>query len=445
MLSDIFQSCIIVFLRGILTFGIFFYGSHFFSISDVGLLAQIFAYIFILTAAFDSGYGFLLLRDLKKRQSKALSQITTNKLLLNAILLLIAFICTFIFAADNLYLYLMATLISVLISFQNFFGIYLRAERQFTIESSTLLIQCFSLIFLTAVLHNEISIVKLLFMIMFVRSLGILFLCFNIKSEIDLKLERNVYITKNSTLYGLIIIFSTIYFQVDTIIIGKMNSAESAGFYQNAIRLAVIGMMLMEVTNQVFQPVLVHKYINEQQSFMSYQRLVQGLYAALSMLICIFLLFFSKDIIRLLYGSNYIILDDYLHLVCLILLLRTFGLTASLPISLGEDLWPRIICVFLAALLVFSLNLIFIGLLKYDWGIAFYISILAHFILNTCYFVYAKVKSKIDLGFKPYLLSFLALLLLSFSARDAGIFLIAGLISLLSSIFYMKKINDYSY
>jgi O-antigen/teichoic acid export membrane protein len=445
VISDIIQSCSIVIFRGVLTFGVFFYGSHFLPIADVGLLAQVFAYIFVLTAVFDSGYGFLLLRDLKMRGGKVLSEITTHKLVVNCIFLSIVLIILFIFAPNNLFLYLIACLTSVLISFQNFFGVYCRADSKFGLESSALFIQCFLLVLLTVVCHEEINILKTLLIIMCVRFVGVLYIYFNIQKQIFFKVEKNDYILRNSLTYGLVIVLSTIYFQIDTIIISNMNSIEAAGFYQNAIRLAVIGMMLIEMTNQVFQPALVDKYLNKPQSFLAYQKLVQRFYTSLSMFICIFLIYFSKPIISFLYGPNFYILEEYLPLVCMILMLRTFGLSVSLPISLDQSVWPRIKCVFFAALVAFSMNFIFIGLLKYDWVVAFYISILVHLIVNTWYFLFAKIKVKTDFGFKAFLVSCLILLVLSFSSRDSSLFLIAGAIAVSASIFFLKKINEYNH
>jgi len=128
-----------------------------------------------------------------------------------------------------------------------------------------------------------------------------------------------------------------------------------------------------------------------------------------------------------------------------VILLRAFGLTISLPISLDQSVWPRVVCVFLAAVVAFSLNFIFIGLLNYDWFVAFYISILVHLIVNACYFIYAKIRAKIDLGLKPLTVSLFTLLALSFSNKDTGLFLIVGMIALTLAIFYLKKINDYSH
>ena len=112
-----------------------------------------------------------------------------------------------------------------------------------------------------------------------------------------------------------------LYFQVDTIIIGRFGSIEDAGFHQNAVRLAVIGMMNMEVTNQVFQPALVDKYINDRQSFSEYQRQIQRFFAAFSLLICVFLIFFSIPLLELIYGTEYLGLDRFVPFVCFIFMI----------------------------------------------------------------------------------------------------------------------------
>jgi len=443
--SDIFQSCVIVGLRGVLTFGVFFYGSHFFALAEVGLLAQVFAYIFVMTAVFDSGYSFLLLRDTKKNGKEVLSEIANHKLLVNSMLLFFTISSIHIFTNDFVQIYVIATLISLTISFQNFFGVYCRSFKKYDAESSSLGIQVLMLLFLAHMFHGEMGVDNALIIILTVRLVGIFYLYFRLKDQLVLSLKRFSYYLKNTATYGLVVIFSTLYFQVDTIIIGRFGSIEDAGFHQNAVRLAVIGMMIMEVTNQVFQPALVDKYINDRQSFSEYQRQIQRFFAAFSLLICVFLIFFSIPLLELIYGTEYLGLDRFVPFVCFIFMLRTFGLTVSLPMSLDANAWPRIVCVFLASLISISLNLIFIGVLDYQWSSAFYISIAVHILVNSCYVLFAKYKSEISLDFTPLVLSLGVVVVLANIPEIGVLYLFTGLVAAVLSISYFIKIKAHDY
>jgi O-antigen/teichoic acid export membrane protein len=115
-------------------------------------------------------------------------------------------------------------------------------------------------------------------------------------------LMREVWLT--GLPYGVHLVFGTLYFQLDTLLLGYMQGEEPVGQYQAAMKLLVFLLVIPDVAVQGLLPLLARLFVGDPARWKRIALLAAkslaflGLPPALAFIVC------GEDIIRLVYGAG---------------------------------------------------------------------------------------------------------------------------------------------
>ena len=160
-------------------------------------------------------------------------------------------------------------------------------------------------------------------------------------------------------------VLSTIYSQTDKIMLKSMVDFSSVGIYSVSLTLAGAIVILPVALIEGFRPeIMIHKVNNEEQ----YKRRLKQLYGIIFWICiayCLFITFFSKTIVSLIYGPAYLGAVSSLSVIVWYTSFSYFGAVNNLYlVAEGQTKWVQIITL-AGAILNLLLNYILIP----KWGI----------------------------------------------------------------------------
>ena len=216
----------------------------------------------------DYGFGLQLVRaislmrnDAPRRVARALGAklILTGLVFAGSVLILNLFRTSFEF--QGLYWALM--LATTLNSFAVFFSLPLRALDRFKVESQTAVVGNLALIVVVCglVFFGVGAFgVALGFMVARLLYAGLAYAA--LKKTLgplpwrSMRLDETLSVLVSGFPFGVHLALGTLYFQVDTLIIQKLLGSYEVGIYQAGMRLLLGGLILTEVLNNVFLPLM---------------------------------------------------------------------------------------------------------------------------------------------------------------------------------------------
>ena len=241
-----------------------------------------------------------------------------------------------------------------------------------------------------ALISNSIGFVSA---ILFVRSLA--------RGEKNYYPDRKVvqYLFRTGFPFALQLILGTLYFQVDTLIVGKLLNMEAVGYYQVAVRLVTAALPVSVILTSVFLPRLARAYNPKIRSFSSSDPLrMIGVLIILGISSTIFFLISAKPIITILYGSKMLASVPILRIFALVLIFRFvasgYGLLLIASQRQAITAWTAGI----ATVVNVFLNFVFVpqfGIAASAWS-----NVLTNFLILLIYLVAYYGKSpKISIGY----------------------------------------------
>jgi O-antigen/teichoic acid export membrane protein len=206
-----------------------------------------------------------------------------------------------------------------------------------------------------------------------------------IKKWFSLNIQR--HLLKYSWSYGAHFIFGTFYFTVDTQIIALLLSAEDVALYQSIFRIIYIFLIVSDVASNVLLPYLSSKYAKD-QTIDKLSGNILYLLLVLGCMLFLFFTFFYKEIIEILYTSEYIKAYPLVFPLSIVILLRTSSSIYGTLLTISNNQVNRVKVVFLSMISSITLNFI---LIPY-YGIAgsAWISVVVHLLLFVGYQWYSK-------------------------------------------------------
>jgi len=174
------------------------------------------------------------------------------------------------------------------------------------------------------------SLVSLIYLYINIRKITVL------KFEFDFSFWKSAI--KTSIPFGITIIFSTIYYMIDTIMLLFMEGSIAVGFYSSAYKIITVFITIYAVYNFVVFP-LMRKFYKDSNNLLmvSYEKSVK--YMIIIMLpIAILTTIYAYDITTVIYGSQYYHGGDVLRiLIWNVLFVMVNGASANLLNSSNNE------------------------------------------------------------------------------------------------------------
>ncbi|NQV38834.1 MAG: flippase [Candidatus Marinimicrobia bacterium] len=167
-------------------------------------------------------------------------------------------------------------------------------------------------------------------------------------------------IIRQSLPFALFLIMGTVYFQMDSILLAYFMGNEAVGYYQAALRLVVVILLLPDVIAKSILPVMSHLFkhsINDLNNifYVSYKIMI-----IISIPISFGLYILAKPIILLLFGQDYQLSVQVLQILCWIIVMRFIGLIPGTYLTAINKQKIRSYTVTIAAIISITMNIILI-------------------------------------------------------------------------------------
>lgn len=301
-----------VFLLLLLIFSGRYLGAEYFGIFSLAL-----AISSVLTFLTNLGLDSLAIRQIAMNKSHAqiiISSILIWKTLISFFILIVYVIIIRLYISDELTLYTAYILgpASILRSYNMTFRSFIQAFENFKLESLIVLserILLFVAGFVSLVIITSPIWLACVFLVARLIA-SIIYLISIHRSVCPLRLKFDYQFIKSFQAEALPIGISTIiygvYSQVDTIILGMFRSYDVVGIFSSALKIFEGTMVLSLIINSVVYPRLSILFNQNKSRFLDlYNRSLKYLLMVSVMIIAVGL-FFSEDVILLLFGESYI-------------------------------------------------------------------------------------------------------------------------------------------
>ncbi len=391
-----------------------FYGPERFGIFTFG---HALATTFIILA--DFGLDVLLITEINSNPSNK-KQIIEKLLGIKLIFVISAFVlmlvASFFFpiSQKSFALIVVFAFYLVFTSLNNFlFGIFRGFER-FIFEARVSLISNFSLVIMSLLLMLlNVELIYIAICFTLTRILGVLVsIIYLLKIDTTIKLNlkfRNLGVLKEKTLiFGLHLIFSYLFFQIDTLLLAKMRDEYSVGIYQSVMKLIMLPLVIPDILNNAMMPTLTRLHNQLKNDWFRLGQSMGRLLIIVIVPVTIVFYYFSNEIIDLIYGlKKYYDAVIVLQIFGLILFVRFLLEPFALMLTTSNRQKIRMITVIIATALNILLNLYFIP--RYGVIGASIVSLIINSIVGITYFI------AVEKEFSSYLLNVKNLFLLVFS------------------------------
>jgi O-antigen/teichoic acid export membrane protein len=308
--------------------GVTGYGQLNFALSFVGIFA-ILGHL---------GVSLLTLRDVSKNNklaNKYFNNLFSLQLFLSFILLIIVAIISFFLNKD-----IVVKQLLLLITFTVIFHILTSLPRQIFqafqklkfVAIYEIIRKVFYVIFMFLFIYLDLGVLGIGFAQVFMSFIGLLFIFFNFRKFVDIKLEIDLPFIKSSFLkalpFAFSTIFSTIYFHFDRILISFIKGEYFVGLY--AIGYSLFGFLVsfLEIFNHTFFPV-ISKYLNTNKLRSIVNRI---LYIVLFFSVPLTFggIYLSKGLISLIFGSAFIEGSTAFSIILIFFLVYSFNLVFNM-------------------------------------------------------------------------------------------------------------------
>ncbi len=259
----------------------------------------------------------------------------------------------------------------VFTSLNNFFVGVFRGYEVFHYEARASLVANLTLVLLTIIfliLRLEIIYVALLFA--FTRILGTLVSIQGInKVDPQIRLIPDFsgvkFLKGKAMVFGFHLIFSYLFFQVDTLLLAKLKGDFSVGIYQAVFKLVMLPLVIPDILTFSLMPSLSRYYSENKKDWVKLASSMGRILFVFALPISLIMILYSNELISFIYGiENYSLAVDVLKVFGLIILVRFSLEPFALMLTTSNRQSLRLITVVFATLLNIILNLYVIP--KYD-------------------------------------------------------------------------------
>lgn len=404
-----------------------------------------------MTLFLDYGFnlrGLVLSKEVKDKINKELSSMLFAKLILTIILLI--FMILFLFINNYDYNTKILILILGLSSIPNSFGIFFlnnfKIFGRFDKESLGYLIQGVSLIFCLSILEY-LDINSLFYYSSVLLLSRFLFFLFGMKTFLGsekftiIRVDyQKAYTSLKTTFpYAVHLILSSIIIYIDTFILSYLTSLYNVGLYQSGMRMIMASLLISIIISDAFVPE-ISKIFKDRRRVTFRLGLLTDFLAVFSIIMGMTLYFYKETIILILFSREYLLLQNFIFYILLIITLRYIGIVPGIILTTGNKQKIRALGVLVSFVCSIILNFTLIPILGLEG--AFISSLIAHIILNSIYLFYSAKEinfyNDISFLFIFFMLTIFIFINISFFNDSMSYFLVTIALNLLTIFLYYK-------
>ncbi len=431
---------------------IFIYIARIFGKSEFGKFGFALAFSFIVIIIADFGFNTLLVREIsrnKKEVEKYISNVLTIKIFLSGL----TFVATFLYlnlvnyTKDIKIITYLMVLFAVLQSFTDLFYSVFRAFERMYYDSTIKVLRMVvlsALIFISIVYNANLIIVTLMFSITEVFVLVISLILY-IKNFANISIRFNIefirHIIRKSIFFCLSLIFASLLY-IGIVLLQNFKGSDEVGVYTAAFNLlfGIVYIPLM-FSNAVF-PVFSRYFITDKSLLKFVYRKSFQYMLILGLPISLGIFTYARNIILLLYESNYVASITPLKILSWMVVLRFINITSGTVLSAIDKQGSRVFSQGTVATIYVILNILlipkfgFIGL-----SIATIISEILFLVMYSYFIIKHSFKINfIESSIKPIIASILMTLII-INISDLFLGFIVGAISYAVILFTIKAFN----
>lgn len=285
----------------------------------------------------DFGFELLLTTEIAKNKKEAVL-ITRKYLSMKLIFVSLSFLLMLmipsfqIFSQNSRTLIYFLSLYVVFTSFSNFFYALFRGFEKFEYESKiSLITNLILLIFLVIFGFLKTPLEYLMLLFVAARFFGLLI---SIKTA-SLLIGASIYkidftdwesIIKQILIFGTYFLLGSLYFQLDTILLGVWKGDHAVGIYQSAYKVMLLLLLIPDILRSSVLPFMSKLSIENNENWISFSRLLYKILLLTAFPVSLILFFYSEQIITLVFGyEQYGDAAPILKIFSLIVLVRFVG------------------------------------------------------------------------------------------------------------------------
>ncbi|RCK72888.1 MAG: hypothetical protein IGBAC_0380 [Ignavibacteriae bacterium] len=300
---------------------------------------------------------------------------------------------------DYFKLVLIFTVYLIFTSLNNFFVGVFKGYEKFVFEARTSLFANVFLIVLTVFLIIlQRNIIEIAAVFALSRILGTSYSIYNL-SKVDplltfkFDLSGLRLVGGKALIFGFHLIFSYLFFQVDTLLLAKLKGAYSVGIYQSVFKLVMLPLVIPEIFVNSLLPTLSRYFKENKDEWIKLGFFMEKILFILALPIAAFMIFYAHSIIQFAYGlDGYQDAVNVLRVFGIIILARFIFEPFALMLTTSDRQIIRLITVFIATILSITLNYFVIP--KYDVLGASLVSLGVNTFVGVVYFISLKEKIK---------------------------------------------------
>lgn len=431
--------------------------ARYLGVTDYGILSFVISFVMILGIGEDMGTTTYSIREIsrdKSLTSKFLKNILPLKGVLSLVLLIITMTYLHIFNYD--YLIIKVTFImfleTIFISFCNFLSGVFQAHENLKPSSIGLIITNATLVILTIlVIYFDLGLLAIAISYAFVYLIYFVYLYhYTIKDfgfpkyEFDLAFWKKTLI--KSLPFGLTMIFYSLYFSIDVVMIYWLSNDYATGLYNSAFKIISVFTAFYVIYQYVIYPLMSKLYAEDTNLLkVSFEQSFK--YSLLILLpISIGVYFYSPYLIGLIYSNQYALASPAMQiLIWTVVFLFINGVATSLLNSIGKEVSVTKIYL-IAAIFNIVLNYITIPIWSYI-GASITTVLSEILILILMMHSISKTEYKPDLSLlktvvKLIICGMILAIVLYFANVSLWLAIPIGLVVYVASLFITRTIDD---
>jgi len=364
MKKNVFFSILTNISRLLTNLIIFFFLARILTVEDFGIFSYAQTFSIIVVLFVDFGYSLKLPKDTAESREN-ISHIHGESMYIRTVLAIIVIVfCILQIIFDktgNLYscLILIFTISTIFQSFATNIFVTYRSINNFKIESElvtlyNILISAIGI--LVAIITKNIYYIALVYLVF--RGLLFLHLLIIFNRDFGLKwIPTKFFITiKSLSPYAIHYILSGIYMSINVLIIKFYIDEYDLGIYQAGMKIITGATFLLFVIQQVFIPNF--SVMKNQVNFKSYVSKINTICIMIGALAFFLIYLFRKELIMILFGEKYLILQNYVIWFGMLVFLRFFGAIYGILLTISDRQKVRTKYLIVSVIILMLLNVI---------------------------------------------------------------------------------------
>ena len=187
--------------------------------------------------------------------------------------------------------------------------------------------------------------------------------------------------------FGVHLLFSNLFFQLDTLLIAFIRGEYEVGIYQAVFKLVLLPLIIPDVIINALLPVLSRTFSENPERWEKLGRIMNKLLILVSLPVTMILFVYAKPIIEIVYNAKeFLPAIPVLRIFALILFVRFTVETYALMLTTSNRQHKRMLVVVIATLLNFGINLYMIS--NFGFLGAAYTSLLTNVLVGIGYIFY---------------------------------------------------------